>query len=176
MADFFTQFSCILDVGTAENALRAEAICGELAADLYRDEGFSMGVDHETGPGALWICSDEYGEPEHVIQFVLRCAEQLSLKGLWGFTWSLSCSKPGVGCFGGGAYALDLATGTAVADIDCHDWLSRFTAPPAEAMQKQHSILSRGRVVRRDPQIPRYLQRSPFRGDMELVGRTISRR
>ena len=57
MADFFTQFYCILDVGTAENALLAEAIRGELAADLYRDEGgypgFSMEVDHETGPGAL---------------------------------------------------------------------------------------------------------------------------
>ena len=137
MAEFYTQFSCILDVGTADNAARAEAIRGECAADLYRDEGgypgFSVEVDHEAGPGALWIYSDEYGEPEHVIQFVLRCAEVLSLQGVWGFTWSLTCSKPRVGCFSGGAHALDLGTRTTIADIDCDDWLSKITDPaPAD--------------------------------------------
>ena len=139
MADFFTHFSCILDVGSAENALRAEAIRGEFAADPYREEGvypgFSMDVDHETGPGALWIYSDEYGEPEHVIQFVLRCAAALSLQGFWGFAWSLSCSKPRVGCFGGGAHALDLGTGKTIADIDCSDWLGKLATRGAPADQ-----------------------------------------
>ncbi|MBN8903740.1 MAG: hypothetical protein J0H57_22170, partial [Rhodospirillales bacterium] len=63
MADFYTQFSCIFDVGTAENAARAEMIRGEFAAELDRDEGetlgFDMEVDHESDPGALWIHSDE---------------------------------------------------------------------------------------------------------------------
>jgi hypothetical protein len=140
MSDFFIQFSCILDVGTAENALRAQAIQGEFTADLYREEGgypgFSMEVDHQTGPGALWIYSDEYGDPEHVIQFVVRCAELLSLKGIWGFTWSFTCSKPRVGCFGGGAYALDLGTGTAIGDIDCQDWLGKVATPLTEDVAK----------------------------------------
>ena len=43
MADYYTQFSCILDVGTAENAARADMIRGELAAELDRHEGESLG-------------------------------------------------------------------------------------------------------------------------------------
>ena len=79
MADYFCQFSCVLDVGSSESAEQADAIRGELAAELDRHEGvalgFEMEIDHETGPGALWIHADEYGEPEHVTRFVLRCAE-----------------------------------------------------------------------------------------------------
>lgn len=127
MADFHTQFSCIFDVGTAENATRAEMIRGEFAAELDRDEGetlgFGMEIDHASGPGALWIHSDEYGSPEHVIRFVLRCAADLTLGGLWGFTWSHSCSKPRVDAFGGGAHVLDLGSGATVADIDCNNFV-----------------------------------------------------
>ena len=127
MADYFTQFSCILDVGSADNAARADLIRGELAAELDRDEGASLGftmrVSHETGPGALWLHSDEYGEPEHVIAFVLRCAEQLNLAGVWGFTWSHSCSKPRLDAFGGGAHVLDLGRRTTIADIDCSNFV-----------------------------------------------------
>ena len=127
MADFHTQFSCIFDVGTAENAAHAEMIRGEFAAELDRDEGetlgFDMEIDHASGPGALWIHSDEYGSPEHVIRFVLRCAAYLNLGGLWGFTWSHSCSKPRIDAFGGGAHVLDLGSGATVADIDCSNFI-----------------------------------------------------
>jgi len=140
MADYYTQFSCILDVGTAENAVRAEAVRFEFAADLYREEGgypgFSMEVDHTTGPGALWISSDEYGEPEHVIEFVLRCAEALGLAGRWGFSWSHACSRPRVDAFGGGAHVLDLGRRQSIADIDCnafiHEQIARRQAEAAE--------------------------------------------
>ncbi len=128
MADFFTQFSCHLDVCSAGNARRAEDVWGELAAELYREDGgypgFQVEVDHEHGPGALWIHSDEYGEPEHVIRFVLRCAEALNLQGCWGFTWSQSCSKPRLDSFGGGAHVIDLGKRQSIADIDC----TRFVA------------------------------------------------
>jgi hypothetical protein len=74
MADYFCQFSCVLDVGSPESAEHADAIRGELAAELDRHEGaalgFEMEIDHETGPGALWIHADEYGDPEHVTRFV----------------------------------------------------------------------------------------------------------
>jgi len=141
MADYYTQFSCILDVGTAENAVRAEAVRFEFAADLYREEGgypgFSMEVDHTTGPGALWISSDEYGEPEHVIAFVLRCAEALGLVGVWGFSWANVCSKPRIDAFGGGAHVLDLGRRQSIADIDCsafvHEHIVRRQAESAEA-------------------------------------------
>ena len=53
MADYFCQFSCVLDVGSVESAEHADAIRGELAAELDRHEGaalgFEMDIDHETG-------------------------------------------------------------------------------------------------------------------------------
>ena len=70
MADYYTQFSCIFDVGTAENVRRAAEIRQELAETLEDDEGADLGFDVEpdprSGSGALWISSDDYGEPEHV--------------------------------------------------------------------------------------------------------------
>src|SRR5271170_5078886 len=109
MADYFCQFSCVLDVGSVESAEHADAIRGELAAELDRHEGaalgFEMDIDHETGPGALWIHADEYGEPEHVTRFLLRCAKAFDLEGAWGFCWSLTCSKPRIEASKGSAAA-----------------------------------------------------------------------
>jgi len=128
MADYFVQFSCIFDVGSAENVARTMDIRGELAAEMDRDEGgyvgFEMEADHDEGAGALWIHSDEYGEPEHVIAFVLRCAEAFDLSGLWGFRWALTCSKPRLDAFGGGAQLLDLGKRESVAWLDCEHWLA----------------------------------------------------
>jgi hypothetical protein len=121
MADQLTQFSCLFDVGSAENAAQAEEVRGTFTAELYRQEGgypgFEMQVEHDIGPGSLWIHGDEYGEPEHVIRFVLRCAERLSLEGVWGFTWSHSCSSARVDAFG--AHVIDLVARRTIADIDC---------------------------------------------------------
>ncbi len=132
MADYFTQFSCIFDVGSAENAHRAEAIREEYAADVERDEGstlgFEMQIERSLGAGALWLSSDEQGEPEHVIEFVLRCAKALNLAGVWGFTWSHSCSKPRIDGFGGGAHVLDLGAGRSLADIDCSNFVHEQVA------------------------------------------------
>jgi hypothetical protein len=97
-----------------------------------------MDIDRETGPGALWIHADEYGEPEHVTRFVLRCAEAFDLKGAWGFCWSLICSKPCIEAFGGGGLFLDLAMRETVASIDCADWLAHQLTDPGEfAEQRQ---------------------------------------
>lgn len=67
MADHFCQFACTFNVRSAKNAAGAEVIRGELAAEIYREEGgypgFDVQVDHELGPGALWIYSEEYGDP-----------------------------------------------------------------------------------------------------------------
>ena len=127
MADYFTQFSCIFDVGSAENAIRAEAIRSKMADELERDEGtdlgFDMEIDHAHGPGALWISSDGYGEPEHVIRFALACAAAFDLTGRWGFAWALTCSKPRLDGFGGGAQMLDLGARSSIDWIDCNHWL-----------------------------------------------------
>ena len=138
MAEFYTQFSCILDVGTADNAKHSELVRAEFAAEMYRDEGgspgFAMMVQPELGPGALWLHSDDQGDPEHVIQFVLRLAEELSLAGVWGFSWSHTCSKPRIDAFGGGAHVIDLGARRSIADIDCGNFVhEQIARRPAEA-------------------------------------------
>ncbi len=94
MAEYFCQFSCMFDVGTAQNATRAIEIRRRQALALFDEEdselGFDVQHDGETGAGALWISSDEYGEPEHVIAFVLACAGAFNLQGRWGFVWALT--------------------------------------------------------------------------------------
>lgn len=128
MADYFTHFSCILDVGSSENVERALEIRDQHAARLDEDGGVELGFDlkpdPEHGSGALWIASEGYGEPEHVIAFALACAEAFDLTGRWGFAWSLSCSKPRLDGFGGGAQLLDLSARQSLAWIDCDHWLA----------------------------------------------------
>lgn len=128
MADYFTQFSCVFDVGSAENVARAMHIRERLAAEREETEGvdlaFDLEPDPEHGPGALWISSDGYGEPEHVIAFVLGCAEAFDLTGRWGFVWALTCSKPRLDGFGGGAQLIDLAARKSLAWLDCDHWLA----------------------------------------------------
>ena len=137
MADYFTQFSCMFDVGTAENAARAEEIRQRQADALDdaegADLGFEMEHDPDCGPGALWISSDGYGEPEHVIAFVLACAEAFDLTGRWGFTWALTCSKPRLDGYGGGAQTIDLGARKSLAWTDCAHWLGEMLDPPPDA-------------------------------------------
>ncbi len=56
----------------------------------------------------LWIHDDDHGDVEAVIRFVLRLAEELDLIGLWGFQYALTCSRPRLDAFGGGAHVIDL--------------------------------------------------------------------
>lgn len=128
MADYFTHFSCLLDVGTPDNAARA--------LDLYRafreaadredppSDGFLLSIQPEHGGSQLWIYDDVTGDPEQVIQFVLRCAEVFGLTGRWGFQFANTCSRPRVNAFGGGAHVLDLGTRQTVAWSDTDDWLA----------------------------------------------------
>ena len=137
MADYFCQFSCMFDVGTAENAARAIEIQRQQAVALFDEEGSDLGFDvqhdPESGAGALWISSDEYGEPEHVIAFVLACAGAFDLRGRWGFGWALTCSRPRLDGFGGGAQVIDLGARRSVAWTDCEHWLQSALDPVSDA-------------------------------------------
>ena len=94
MADYFTHFSCLLDVGTPDKAARALALFQSLrAADQDADDpevaGFTL-AGHDAPEGStLWIHDYDHGDVEAVIRFVLRLAEELDLTGLWGFQYSL---------------------------------------------------------------------------------------
>lgn len=128
MADYFTHFSCLLDVGTSENAARAldlyNALSEEGASEESPSEGFLLSIQPEHGGTALWIRDDATGDPERVIQFVKCCAAEFHLSGRWGFQYANTCSKPRLDGFGGGAHVLDLATGETVAWIYTDGWLA----------------------------------------------------
>lgn len=127
MADFYTSFSTMLDLGLGENVTRALEILALEEAQIIEDEDVSLGFSVERIRGqdtALWIHDDDgNGDPEHVIAYVKRLAGALTLSGRWGFAWSYTCSRACFDAFGGGAHVIDLATGENVDWTDTQEWL-----------------------------------------------------
>jgi hypothetical protein len=122
MADSYTQFSTELHVGSAENAEAALKLYEQLQYE-DGDSNFCCEVDGDR----LWLYADEYGNPDHVATFVVKLARQVGLKGKWGFQWAYTCSRPILDEFGGGAIAIDLATGH-VEELYTGDWLHEHVA------------------------------------------------
>ena len=130
MADYCTHFSCLLDVGTAEKAAAAMAILQRCRAeDEETDEpqyrGFDVSSQDEGQSGALWIRDDESGDPEGVVALVLRLAHDLDLRGLWGFDYSHTASRPILGSFGGGATVIDLGARKVIGWFGTQTWLAQ---------------------------------------------------
>jgi len=129
MADYFTHFSCLLDVGTPENAARALDLYNLLseagATEEPPSEGFRLSIQPEHGGTQLWMHDDVSGDPERLIQFVKRCAAEFGLTGRWGFQYANTCSKPRLDGFGGGAHVLDLASRETVDWIYTDGWLDQ---------------------------------------------------
>ena len=128
MADYFTQFSCSLDLGSPDIAARALILLDQFREEAATDDEPIYGFDAEADPqrpGMLFFTDDAgNGEPEHLIRFVLACAEAFDLKGRWGFTWALTCSRHRLDGFGGGAQLLDLGARKSLDWIDCDHWLA----------------------------------------------------
>ena len=128
MAEYRTHFSCLLNVGTPDNAASALELYNRLSEDGASEdppsEGFLLSIQPEHGGTQLWMHDDGTGDPEHVIRFVKRCASVFGLTGLWGFQYANTCSKPRVDGFGGGAHVLNLATGETVAWTYTDRWLA----------------------------------------------------
>ena len=128
MADYFTRFSCLLDVGTPSKAALAVAWFQQLRAeDQEADEtqvsGFDLSIQDGPDSSMLWIRDDEHGDIEQVISFLLRLAEELDLSGLWGLEYSNTCSRPRLGAFGGGAHVIDLGARTTIGWTNTNEWL-----------------------------------------------------
>jgi hypothetical protein len=132
MTDYFTHFSCLLDVGTPENAAKALDLYTSLYAEGESEDALSecflLSIQPEHGGSRLWMRDDVTGDTERLIEFVKRCAAEFDLKGLWGFQYADTCSKPRLDGFGGGAHVLDLTTGETVAWIDTDGWLAELVA------------------------------------------------
>jgi len=128
MADYFTHFSCLLDVGTPDKAARALALFQSLrAADQDADDPEVAGltlVRQDAPEGCtLWIHDDDHGDVEAVIRFVRRLADDLDLIGLWGFQYALTCSRPRLDAFGGGAHVIDLGARKSIGWASTQEWL-----------------------------------------------------
>ena len=129
MADYFTHFSCLIDVGSADKAARALALFQSLrAADQDADDlafaGFELVRQDAPDGSSLWIHDDEHGDVEAVIRFVLRVAEDLDLTGLWGFQYGLTCSCQRLDAFGGGAHVIDLGARKSIGWTSSQEWLA----------------------------------------------------
>ena len=128
MADYFTHFSCLLDVGTPENAACAldlyNALSEEGASEEPPSDGFLLSIQPEHGGTNLWMRDDVTGDPARLIQFVKRCAATFGLTGRWGFQYANTCSRPRLDGFGGGAHVLDLAIGETVDWVYTDGWLA----------------------------------------------------
>ncbi len=126
MADYFTHFSCLLDMRTPENAARALELYNDLPGDedgFRLSDGFLLSRETE-GSTELWIYDDGSGDPERVIAFVLLCAETFDLQGLWGFEYHNTCSKPRLDAFGGGAHVIDLGSRKSIGWVSTNEWLA----------------------------------------------------
>jgi len=125
MADYFTHFSCLLDVGKPENSQRALEFYENAEPnedDRMLSDGFILSILNEDST-KLWIHEELSGDPELVIEFVLLCAEKFDLKGLWGFAWADTCSKPRLDAFGGGAHVIDLGARKTIGWVNTNEWL-----------------------------------------------------
>ncbi|MFT8420511.1 MAG: hypothetical protein ABF665_03165 [Gluconacetobacter sp.] len=126
MADYFTHFSCTLEVGTSENAIKALELYNNEPEDddgLRLSDGFCLSLSDEGG-SELWIHDGASGDPECVIGFVLMCAKAFDLSGLWGFEYANTCSRPRLDAFGGGAHIIDLGTRKSIGWISTNAWLT----------------------------------------------------
>jgi hypothetical protein len=134
MANYYTHFSCLLDVRSPEKAQQALDIYTRMAAeDEDSDDcdalwggslGFEVQVQDGSDSSVLWISEEDGGDVDGVITFVLRCAEELDLSGLWGFTYADTCSSPRVDAFGGGAHVIDLSARKSIGWVATREWLS----------------------------------------------------
>ena len=133
MADYFTHFSCVLDVGTADNAVRALDLYPVFMKEAAREGalagGFGVSIHPDQGGTKLWMRDEVTGDPLQVTIFAQRCAEAFGLTGRWGFQTANICSEPRINAFGGGAHVLDLSTGRPVAWIHTNRWLARAIRP-----------------------------------------------
>ena len=86
MADYFTQFSCVLEVG-ADNVEPALAFYAQMAQDLQADDDLEIGVlarPSRGSPSQRWRYDEDHDETAHVIAVAPRCAGAFDLPGRWG--------------------------------------------------------------------------------------------
>jgi len=135
MANYYTNFSALLDVKTPENARRALEIyaqdCDDEHGDPYEDN-FCLEPEGKEPASELWIHADVSGSPDSVSDFVIRCAKEFGFDGLWALQWSHTCDKPRIDSFGGGALIIDLKQARVIDCINTDPWVQERLLPLRE--------------------------------------------
>lgn len=125
MADYYSQFSALLELSTKENVARALEIAASKLNDDEDDEpAYNFGVE-EYNDTAIWLHSDDDDnfDVQEVESFIKELCSAIKLEGKWGFEYSISCSKPRVDAFGGSAVVFDLTTGDLITYMSTYEWL-----------------------------------------------------
>ena len=118
MANFYCESSSFIQV-PADKIEQAKQIVARIEAELENDadEGY-VGFNAELEKEGVWIHSDESITPEHMERLVSALVDELYLPGVHVCSWSYTCSKPRIGAFGGGAFAVQKGRDTVWIDAD----------------------------------------------------------
>ena len=112
MANYYTQFSTVLDVGgRADEAMAVvDRMRAELDADPENGAVSEAAFDCITilaQDDKIWLHSDENGSAEDAAAIILAIGKELGLKGAHSFEWANTASRPLLDAFGGGAVRVD---------------------------------------------------------------------
>ena len=143
MADYFTNFSLILDLPD-ETAQKYALDLAREAADIRFDDQQELRDDfpaslvdvleiwhfeteaqgsHEQGKYGIWMHSSE-GGIDAVCAFIQHLLGKFNPGGYVGFEWSCDCSKPRTDAYGGGAAFI---TADEIKYITTAEWLQQQT-------------------------------------------------
>jgi len=85
---------------------------------------FQYEFEDEEGEGlkALWFIGDEYGNVDHVCLFVQEFLRARRPDGCFHISWAVTCSRPRIGEFGGGAA---FVTAEKIEWMNSYDWIDK---------------------------------------------------
>ena len=136
MADNYQLFSEVVSGITAKQRTWIERVLGcksdqpDQTTAILQDAGFDVdAIDVDDWPdfqwefieggSALWLQGDEYGNINHVGEFVRALLAKFSPDQCWSLTWAETCSRPRIGEFGGGGLFVTAKEVTVVNATDC---------------------------------------------------------
>ena len=139
MADYFTHFSILFSVPSAEAqsyALQLAELAGRVRqddepsdnfpkelADVIEDWCFETNADTSGNKPALWLHSSD-GGIDAVCIFIQHLLQRFDPQGRVTFEWSHDCSKPRTDAYGGGAA---IVTATEIKTMSTSEWLNQHT-------------------------------------------------
>ena len=140
MADYFTNFSVIVELPTEEAEKYALHLAAQASSvhqgdempddfpaefrDIIEDWQFEAHADQSSNGWGIWLHSSS-GGIDAVCAFIQHLLERFDPAGHVALEWSNDCSKPRVDAFGGGAAII---TATRIKTISTNQWLHRHTA------------------------------------------------